>query len=100
MEIKAVLTIPYTQSQYNDFIVQYNHVLDYEIRRTENEIQAWGYTQEEIEEKEKENKAQFINEKIKILQEMSLKDILHNNIENIKIYNDVISGLEETKNNL
>lgn len=100
MEIKATLNKPYTGKERMDFIVQYNHNLGYEIKETEIALEACGLTQEELEEKEKENKIEIIDEKIKILQEMSLKNILHNNIENIKIYNDVISSLEDTKNNL
>ena len=52
MEIKSTLNKPYTEEQRMDFIVSQNHNLGYEIRETETELQAWGYTQEEIEEQE------------------------------------------------
>lgn len=54
MEIKATLQKPYTKDEYMDFIVKYNHNLGYEIEETETELQALGYTEEEIAQKEKE----------------------------------------------
>ena len=54
MEIKAQLKKPYTEFQRTDFIVEYNHNQGYEIRETDEEIQAWGYTEEEIALQEKE----------------------------------------------
>ena len=54
MEIKATLNKPYTEEQRLDFIVAQNHQNGYEIRETETELQAWGYTEEEIEEQERQ----------------------------------------------
>ena len=54
MEIKAQLNKPYTENQKMDFIVQYNHNLGYEIEETDNALEAWGYTEEEIKVKERE----------------------------------------------
>ena len=54
MEIKASLSKPYTDTERADFIVQYNHNLGYEIKETEDNIEAWGYTEEEQAQKEKE----------------------------------------------
>lgn len=54
MEIKNVLNKPYTEEVRIDFIVEQNHKLGYEIRETETELQAWGYTEEEKQEQEKE----------------------------------------------
>ena len=54
MEIKAVLNKPYTEKQKIDFIVEQNHKLGYEIRDTDVALEAWGYTQEEIEQQEQE----------------------------------------------
>ncbi len=47
MEIKAIIKKPYTEKQRLDFIVEQNHNLGYEIRDTEEELQAFGYTTEE-----------------------------------------------------
>ena len=54
MEIKAVLEVPYIEEQRLDFIVKQNHELGYEIRETELSLEAWGYTEEEKEEQERE----------------------------------------------
>lgn len=71
MEIKAQLLAPYTEEERELFIVNSNHRLGYEIRRVEREIideeteevietvidlQAWGYTDEELLTQAKENK--------------------------------------------
>ena len=50
MEIKAQLDKPYTEEARIDFIVEQNHQLGYEIRETETALEAWGYSDEEIEE--------------------------------------------------
>ena len=54
MEIKAVLNKPYSENERVNFIVENNHNNGYEIRDTEDSLQAWGYTEEEKEEQEKE----------------------------------------------
>lgn len=54
MEIKATLNKSYTEEQRLDFIVRYNHQQGYEIRETETELQAWGYTEEEKEQQERQ----------------------------------------------
>lgn len=48
MEIKATLQKPYTETQRMDFVVEYNHKQGYVIEETETELQALGYTGEEI----------------------------------------------------
>ena len=50
MEIKAQLNKPYTKEQRIDFIVEQNHQLGYEIVDTEEALEAWGYSDAEIEE--------------------------------------------------
>lgn len=54
MEIKATLQKPYTEAQRMSFIVQYNHNLDYKIEETATELQALGYTEDELAQQEKE----------------------------------------------
>ena len=49
MEIKSTLQKPYTETQRIEFIVEQNHNNGYEIRETDDSLQAWGYTQEEKE---------------------------------------------------
>ena len=59
MEIKAKLLKPYEENERIDFIVQYNHGLGYVIEETETELQAFGYTEEEIALQEKERIAKL-----------------------------------------
>ncbi len=54
MEIKSSLEKPYEEEDRLEFIVSQNHRLGYEIRETETALEAWGYTQEELEEQERE----------------------------------------------
>lgn len=54
MEIKAILNKPYTEEQRISFIVEQNHQQGYEIRETETELQAWGYTEEEKRQQKQE----------------------------------------------
>lgn len=59
MEIKATLQKPYAGKDRLDFIVEQNHRNGYEIRETENALEAWGLTAEEqaVREKEAQKKA-------------------------------------------
>lgn len=59
MEIKAILKKPYTEAQKLDFVVEYNHNKGYEINETSKEVQALGYTEEEIALQEKERIAKL-----------------------------------------
>ena len=54
MEIKAELIKPYTEEQRLDFIINQNYGNGFEIKDTENSLQAWGYTTEELEQQNKE----------------------------------------------
>lgn len=54
MEIKATLQKPYGESERINFIVTYNHNQGYEINETETELQALGYTEEEIAEQKRQ----------------------------------------------
>lgn len=54
MEIKATLNKPYTEDERLDFIVEQNHNNGYEIRESEESLQAWGYTEEEQAQMEEE----------------------------------------------
>lgn len=50
--------------------------------------------EEKQEQKRKEQRNREIDIKIKELEEMSMSDVLNGNTENIKLYLDVINGLE------
>ena len=59
MEIKAILKKPYTDNERIEFIVEYNHNQGYVIEETETELQALGYTEEELAQKERERIAKL-----------------------------------------
>lgn len=54
MEIKATLQKPYTEEERIEFVVEYNHNQGLTIEETETELQALGYTEEELSQFEKE----------------------------------------------
>lgn len=54
MEIKETLNKPYTEQERIEFIVENNHNKGYEIRETDTELQAWGKTEEEKQQEERE----------------------------------------------
>ena len=54
MEIKAQLLQPFNEEERINFIVEQNHNNGYEIRETETALEAWGYTEEEKQEQERE----------------------------------------------
>ena len=72
MIIKATLEKPYTQREKTDFIVEQNHQNGYEIRETEEALEAWGYTEEEIAEQAKQSK---ISQLRKELEEIDMQTI-------------------------
>ena len=54
MEIKSELKQPYTEKERMAFIVEQNHNNGYEIKETETALEAWGYTEEEKQQQERE----------------------------------------------
>lgn len=94
MEIKSTLNKPYTDKQRVDFIVQNNHRQGFEIRETELALEAWGYTEEELIEQQKQARNLEIDQKIAELNEMCIPEIVNGNTENIELYKQVIEGLE------
>ena len=59
MERKSKLNKPYNPKDKIDFIIRYNHNLGFEIRETDSGLEAWGYTEEEIKQAEKERVAKL-----------------------------------------
>ena len=54
MELKAEILKPYTEEARKNFIVEQNHKQGYEIKESETSLEAWGYTTEELAQKEAE----------------------------------------------
>ena len=99
MEIKTTLKKPYEEIDRLHFIIQNNHKLGYEIRETSTELQAWGYTAEEITEQEKERRKLEVQNKIKQLNEYAMDYIRINDQKEIDIINNIILGLENSLTN-
>lgn len=58
MEIKAKLIKPYTEEERMDFIVKNNHKMGYKIKETEETLEAWGKSENEILEEIRVEKKQ------------------------------------------
>ena len=86
MEIKAELNKPYTDKQRADFIVENNHNLGYEIRETEMVLEAWGYTEEEQQEQEKQQLISEIKQQLNNLDLKSIRALRGNDTEYIELY--------------
>ena len=54
MELKSKLLKPYSEKERLNFIVGFNHLKGYTIKETETALEAWGYTEEEKKQAEKE----------------------------------------------
>lgn len=59
MELKSQIEKPYSEELKQKFIVAFNHKQGYEIKETENTLEAWGYSEEELAELEKERIAKL-----------------------------------------
>ena len=100
MEIKAELRKPYEEKTRIDFIVENNHQYGYEIRETELALEAWGYTEEEKEEQQKQTRIVELENKINTLKQESVSELLYGNEPNVHVYKDVIQGLIDTMESL
>ena len=58
MEIKAILMKPYTDIERMNFIVENNHQSGYEIKETQEALEAWGLDDAELLEQAKATKYQ------------------------------------------
>lgn len=59
MILIAEMKKPYTTKERADFVIVYSNQQGCEIRETETALQAWGYTEEEQAQKDREIIAQF-----------------------------------------
>ena len=58
MIVVAELKKPCTDKARADFIVKNNHNNGYEIRETDTELQAWGYSEEEQQEQQQQKESE------------------------------------------
>lgn len=106
MEIKVKLDKPYTEQQRLNFIVEQNHQNGYEIRETEEELQAWGYTAEEIAQQQQEQFATsffntslgYVSRKVH-MKDGSVKDFLSDILPLLQVNVPIITyNLDGTQN--
>lgn len=106
MEIKAKIDKPYTDNERLNFIVEQNHQNGYEIRETEEELQAWGYTAEEIAQKQQEQFARdffntslgYVSRKVH-MKDGSVKDFLSDILPLLQVDVPIITyNLDGTQN--
>lgn len=95
----------FVEAEYPEEPINRKNHIEYEETETEiREVIIWEETQEEADERiaqeEKERKTQEINNKITELNIMLINELRKGNKENIDVYNEVISGLEEMRDNL
>ena len=100
MEIKAQLNKPYTENQRMDFIVQYNHNLGYEIEETNDALEAWGKTHEEIKEEEKQQKKQELQIQIEELDKKRIRAVCEPSMKTstqswLEYYNEQVAELRQ-----
>lgn len=86
MEIKAYLNKPYEEQERVDFIIEQNHNKGYEIKETEEQLQAWGYTEEEKAEQERERLIEDYKQQLNDLDLKSIRAIRSNDTEYIAKY--------------
>ena len=55
MEIKSTLEKPFSENERIDFIVENNHTKGFEIRETDEGLEAWGFSDDEKAEQAKES---------------------------------------------
>lgn len=70
---------------------------DREIIELNDEFVFEDEAQEQLQEVAKKERNSELDNKIQELQIMAIPEILNGNLENIKIYNDVIAGLENAR---
>lgn len=75
MEIKYTLKRPFTKEEKFDFIVKHNHQEGLEIKETDEALEAWGLTEEEIAKKQREERINELKGKLKEIDEKSARSM-------------------------
>lgn len=81
MIVVAELKKPCTDKARADFIVENNHQKGYQIKETETELQAWGYSEEEKEEQKRQQEDETKQHALEVavdelIREMSKADLM------------------------
>lgn len=105
MEIKAKLVKPYTEIERENFIVEQNHNLGYEIIETETALEALGKTEEELQEIKKENTKFQIEKQLEELDKKRIRAVCEPSMKTetqswLDFYNEEIKQLRESLANI
>lgn len=105
MEIKAKLVKPYTKIERENFIVEQNHNLGYEIIETETALEALGKTEEELQEIKKENTKFQIEKQLEELDKKRIRAVCEPSMKTetqswLDFYNEEIKQLRKSLANI
>lgn len=105
MEIKAKLVKPYTEIERENFIVEQNHNLGYEIIETETALEALGNTAEELQEIKKENTKFQIEKQLEELDKKRIRAVCEPSMKTetqswLDFYNEEIKQLRKSLANI
>ncbi len=105
MEIKAKLMKPYTEIERENFIVEQNHNLGYEIIETETALEALGKTAEELQEIKKENTKFQIEKQLEELDKKRIRAVCEPSMKTetqswLDFYNEEIKQLRKSLANI
>lgn len=105
MEIKAKLVKPYTEIERENFIVEQNHNLGYEIIETETALEALGKTAEELQEIKKENTKFQIEKQLEELDKKRIRAVCEPSMKTetqswLDFYNEEIKQLRKSLVNI
>lgn len=105
MEIKAKLVKPYTEFERENFIVEQNHNLGYEIIETETALEALGKTEEELQEIKKENTKFQIEKQLEELDKKRIRAVCEPSMKTetqswLDFYNEEIKQLRKSLANI
>lgn len=105
MEIKAKLVKPYTEFERENFIVEQNHNLGYEIIETKTALEALGKTEEELQEIKKENTKFQIEKQLEELDKKRIRAVCEPSMKTetqswLDFYNEEIKQLRKSLANI
>lgn len=105
MEIKAKLVKPYTEIERENFIVEQNHNLGYEIIETKTALEALGKTEEELQEIKKENTKFQIEKQLEELDKKRIRAVCEPSMKTetqswLDFYNEEIKQLRKSLANI
>ena len=105
MEIKAKLVKPYTEIERENFIVEQNHNLGYEIIETKTALEPLGKTAAELQEIKQENTKFQIEKQLEELDKKRIRAVCEPSMKTetqswLDFYNEEIKQLRKSLANI